>query len=428
MVNEDSESVMIVFKKTKNGKWAPTDCEKWRTIQSQIISLMFDKDVIISPNQRYGLPEKLESMKNMVVENVPVPSDEDPYPKTREEENLLMREMMATEPVYHPASYQRALQSKQEVIWQSLSKVTVKEAVAQWIETIQNPCTKKSYCIAMGELVDRGFLIEDWYLQAFSLYSPDLIIDRIKTAPVFIKDKNGNKTQEQWSIRTREARISCFLAFTRYLSRKTEGVIRRGIPSREGIEKTFSAKPRRVKTDAMTRSQVLRFLEELHQINSRDAMIARLCLHGGKRINEVLSLETAQINYEKRQIEFKQSKSRFSDDITVISFERETPYALLQELKAYIGDRKGVVFVTANGKSIQKNQVDRNFAKAGSRAEIPFRTSPHNLRATFVTLHKEAGFSDSLIMKATGHSSSEMVHRYDKSDIADNVTRKASLF
>ena len=42
-------------------------------------------------------------------------------------------------------------------------------------------------------------------------------------------------------------------------------------------------------------------------------------------------------------------------------------------------------------------------------------------------LWKEDGFSDSLIMKASGHSSSEMVHRYDRTDIADNVTSKSYL-
>lgn len=142
----------------------------------------------------------------------------------------------------------------------------------------------------------------------------------------------------------------------------------------------------------------------------------------------MLSLRVDQIDYEKKQIVFHQSKSKFTDDFTVISFERPATFALLNELKVYIEDRKDLVFVTANGKELKQNQVDRNFMKAGRRAGIPFRVSPHNLRATAVTLWKEDGFSDSLIMKATGHSSSEMVHKYDKTDLMDNVTRKTSLF
>jgi integrase/recombinase XerD len=326
-----------------------------------------------------------------------------------------------------PTSYRKTVEMKQEAIWSSLAKIKLRDAMEQWFESILNSRTKKSYKLAMRELISRDFLDPQWSLQQFSLISPDRIIDNIKTMPVFVRDREGKETGKQWSMRTREARIASFLAFTRYLSRKTEGMIRRGVPSRDGIEKTFSSPSRKVKSEAMSRSQIVCFLEELDQINPRDGMIARLCLHGGKRINEVLSLRVDQIDFEKKQITFYQSKSKFADDFTVISFERPAAEALLDELGRYIGERRELVFVTANGKGLRQNQVDRNFMKAGRRAGIPFRVSPHNLRATAVTLWKEDGFSDSLIMKATGHSSSEMVHRYDKTDIAENVTRKSCV-
>ena len=324
-------------------------------------------------------------------------------------------------------TYQEVQETKQELLWQKLRDVSIKEAIEDWLKTIQNNCTRKSYQNAMVELIKRRFIEPRLSLQIFSLISPEKIIDSIKTATIFIVDKQGGPTLCQWSIRTREARISCFLAFTRYLSRKTEGIIRRGVPSREGTEKTFSRKPRKVKTAALTRSQLVLFLEEIEKINQRDAMIAKLCLHGAKRINEVLSMRTDQIDYEKKQITFKQSKSKIADDFTIISFEKGVAKAFLEDLKAYIGIRKGFVFVTSSLQAVQKTQVDRNFAKAGTLAGIPFRVSPHNLRATAVTLWKEDGFSDSLIMHATGHASSAMVHCYDKSDIANNVTKKSCL-
>ena len=336
------------------------------------------------------------------------------------------RDLAAAKSLY-PTSYRKTLEMKEEVIWNSLANVKLRDAMDLWFETILNPKTKKSYKMAMKELISRELLDPHCSLQQFSLISPDMVIDSIKTMPVFVRDREGKETAKQWAMKTREARIACFLAFSRYLSRKTEGMIRRGVPSRDGIEKTFSSPSRKVKSDAMSRSQIVCFLEELDKINSRDAMIARLCLHGGKRINEVLALRVSQINFEKKQISFHQSKSKFSDDFTVISFERPAAEVLLNELRRYIGERKDLVFVTANGKGLRQNQVDRNFLKAGRRSGIPFRVSPHNLRATAVTLWKEDGFSDSLIMKATGHSSSEMVHRYDKTDIAENVTKKSCV-
>lgn len=324
-------------------------------------------------------------------------------------------------------SYAKTLELKQEAIWQQLAQVKFRDALDQWLDSILNPRTQKSYKTAIEELIARGFLDPNWSLQQFSLLSPDQIIDTIKTVPIHIRDMTGKDTSRQWSMRTREARIACFLSFTRYLSRKSEGMIRRGVPSKNGIEKTFSENPRKVKSEAMIRSQISGFFEKLDQLNSRDAMIARLCLHGAKRINEVLALKVEQIDFEKKQILFHQSKSKFSDDFTVINFEKPAAEALLFDLKRYIGERKGLVFVTANGKGIDQRQIDRNFYKAGQRAGLPFRVSPHNLRATAVTLWKEDGFSDSLIMKATGHASSEMVHKYDKSDLADNVTKKSCL-
>jgi integrase/recombinase XerD len=325
------------------------------------------------------------------------------------------------------SSYKEVVDARREVLWQQLRYISVQDAINEWLITIQNNCTRKSYANAMEELIERRFINPQISLQLFTLISPEKIIDSIKTIPIYIKNKRGECTTKQWSIRTREARISCFLAFSRYLSRKTDGIIRRGIPSKEGIEKTFSPKPKKVKTEALTRSQIVLFLEEIEKINSRDAMIAKLCLHGAKRINEVLSLQVEQIDYEKRQITFKQSKSKISDDFTIISFEKPAARFFLEELKKYIGERRGIVFVTSALHPVQKTQIDRNFAKAGRRAGIPFRVSPHNLRATAVTLWKEDGFSDSLIMHATGHASSAMVHCYDRSDIANNVTKKSCL-
>jgi integrase/recombinase XerD len=324
----------------------------------------------------------------------------------------------------HLFSYRQAIEARQEIIWKNLASVNLEEAVYIWLDTIQNPCTKKSYYTSIKELFHRKFLDASWTLQTISLISLDPIIDRIKTEPLFSRFKKGTLP---WSSKTREARISCLLSLSRYLSRKTSGLIQRGTPNKDGIGKTFSPKPRKVKTEAIARASLNCFFEHLEKISHRDSLIAKLCLHGAKRISEVLDLQTDQINFEKRQITFKQAKSKLSDDFTIISFEKPSASILFDQLKYYIKDRNGLVFLTIRKKRIQKTQIDRNFAKAGRRAGIPFRVSPHNLRATAVTLWKEDGFSDSMIMLATGHSSSEMVHRYDKSDIANNVTRKSCL-
>ena len=87
-------------------------------------------------------------------------------------------------------------------------------------------------------------------------------------------------------------------------------MIKRAVPCREGTTKTFFRVREKVKTNAMTHKEWALFLHELNKINQRDCLIAKLILQGGKRISEVLSLTTDQINYAEREITYTQSKTR----------------------------------------------------------------------------------------------------------------------
>lgn len=222
---------------------------------------------------------------------------------------------------------------------------------------------------------------------------------------------------------SKQARAACYISFTRFLSRRTQGVITKAIPSREGTVKTFYRVREKVATQAMTRSQWSAFLHELNKLNQRDCLIAKIMLQGGKRMSEVLSLCTEQIDHATNEITFIQSKTKGYEKETVITY----PHSVFDELKNYIGERGGIVFITKYGKSVMPNQLAVTFEKAGESARIPFKVTPHVLRASAVTYLKREGFSDSDIMKVTGHASSEMVHAYDKSERAQNASKKISL-
>jgi integrase len=200
-------------------------------------------------------------------------------------------------------------------------------------------------------------------------------------------------------------------------------MIPRVIPCKDEGNKTFRKVRDVVDTDAMTQVQWLSFFEALEAINARDCLIAKIILQGGKRVQEVLSMMCDAIDWDNRQITFKQSKTKGVDRETVITF----PESIMSALKEYIGDRMELVFITRTGKEIPRLQLAITFEKAGAIAKIPFKVTPHVLRATTVTYLKQQGFSDSDIMKVTGHASSEMVNAYDKSSRADNASRKVSL-
>lgn len=157
--------------------------------------------------------------------------------------------------------------------------------------------------------------------------------------------------------------------------------------------------------------------------NTRDCLIAKTALQGGKRINEVLTLTTEQIDWDRNEITFVQSKTKGTRKETVITY----PKHFMEALKAYIGYRQGLVFITRTGKHVLLRQIANSFEKAGLKANIPFKVTPHVLRASTVTFLKQQGFSDSDIMRVTGHASAEMVFAYDKSLRADNASKKVSL-
>ena len=306
-------------------------------------------------------------------------------------------------------TYEKAKRLKEEKVWRDISLVSVDEAKKEWLKTLP-PLTAKNYKSGISFLSTKGILDLDLNLQVFSLVNQDLIIDRIKT----LKDV---------AECTKQARAACFISFTRFLSRRTEGIVKRAIPCREGTSKTFYKVREKVKTNAMTHKEWSVFLRELDKINRRDCLIAKLVLQGGKRISEVLPLTTDQINFDAREITYTQSKTRGYHKETVISY----PQSIMDDLKTYLYGREGHVFITATGHPVVPTQLSFTFALAGKRAKIPFKVSPHVLRASTVTYLKREGFADSEIMKVTGHASSEMVHAYDKSERSNNPTKFINL-
>ena len=199
--------------------------------------------------------------------------------------------------------------------------------------------------------------------------------------------------------------------------------IKKALPCKEGTAKTFYRVHEKVKSHAMTQAQWINFFIELEKINFRDTLVAKIALQGGKRINEVLNLSAEQIDWAKNEITFFQSKTKGLQKKVIITY----PQSIMDRLNAYIGERQGLVFITRTCKIVHLKQLALNFAKAGKLAKIPFKVTPHVLRASAVTFLKQAGFNDSDIMRVTGHASAEMVYAYDKTSLSDNASKKISL-
>ncbi|MBU2511790.1 site-specific integrase [bacterium] len=301
-------------------------------------------------------------------------------------------------------SYEQARSSINDSIWKRLGNISVDEAIENWLETLCH-FTRINYLAAFKRMTHLGLINPKLTLQVFSLVNHEAVVDDIKLV-------------DEWSEATRQARAAAYISFTGFLQRRTQGVVRKAMPSKEGTNKTFFKVREKVKTESLSQSQTRRFLQALEIINKRDCLIAKLMLQGGKRKFEVLNLKVSQIDFPENRISFEQTKTRGIIKVTVVNY----PEHVMTELKEYIGDRKEFVFVTRSGNRISPTQIDRNFAKAGIKADIPFKVTPHMLRVTLVTRLKELRVQDSDIMKITGHASPTQLSSYDKSDLADNAS------
>lgn len=306
-------------------------------------------------------------------------------------------------------TFEQAKTLKSRIVWDKLEAMSVESTLFEWFETLSYR-TRINYQSGVKKLVIGSLLNPLMNLQAFSLVNHDAVIDRIK----LIAD---------WQETSRQARAALYISFTRYLSRRFPSVFKKAMPSREGTSKTFYRVHEKVVTEAMNQAQWSAFLAALEIINPRDCLIAKITLQGGKRIREVLHLMVDQIDWGKREITFTQSKTKGVRKETVITY----PESIMKALRLYIGDRQGYVFLSSKGNPVILNQVANTFARAGKKSNVPFKVTPHVLRASAVTYLKQQGFSDSDIQKITGHASSEMVNAYDKSSRADNASKRVSL-
>jgi integrase/recombinase XerD len=305
-------------------------------------------------------------------------------------------------------SYHQSVELQKEVIWRALADTTLKHAIDTWLETLTG-LTRKNYRCGLERLTALDLINPAMSLQEFSKLNHNTIIDKIKKAPGL-------------SEATKQARAACFISLTRFISRRTDGIVRAATPCKEGsldTTKTFGSTRSAVKSEALEPMEWIRLIAAID--NKRDALVVKLMLQGAKRISEVLALTIDKVDLDKRQAHFKQLKTRGEERWLVVNL----PENLTSEIKALIGERQsGLVFLTDAGNPIQHTQVYRTMKKAATAAGIKKNVHPHVMRASAITHHRGQGVSDAEIVRLTGQSL-QMMNRYDKSSLAENASRIA---
>lgn len=377
-------------------------------------------------NIRLPTQEEIEAIQKENPDVNIIPMDEELFQRGREE--FLQQQKDEEEfPVLKTTpegldlfAAQQDLKKSRSLFIQKLEYTPIKFAIEDWLKNLHGE-TRRNYAYYITDMMKREIIPEfdgngnEFTVGHFNYTPHERVIDFIKTI-------------EDWSEGTRQVRAACYISFTSYLGRISQGWFRKAEPSTLASNKTFYSVRDKCETKALTLHEWHRFIETLYKINERDALIAKAMLQGAKRISEVLSLRLDQIDFEKRLISFRQSKTGGTIREIPITY----PESFMSELTAYIertqkerGESK-TVFITNSGKQVYRTQLNATFEKASSAARLP-RVTPHVLRASWVTLAKEQGIPDSEVMKVTGHTSSKMIYAYDKTSAVENYSKKLVL-
>jgi len=307
-----------------------------------------------------------------------------------------------------------ALSNRDEFVWKELEKITLIEASESFVSTLHGN-TKRAYKAAFCSIfsVFKNFNIfnPENNLQTLAISNMENLLDEIRTKI------SGSES-------TKQARAAAFIALTRYLQRATGGLIKKVVPRKDKGNPTFRQIRETSVTKSLTKEQWMRFLSSLKMMSYRDYLIAKTILQGAKRVGEVTSAQINQINWEKKQIYFKQFKSNVLEKETIITY----PEGFIKELFDYVNIRKeGPIFISRKGKPLTQSHLYRSFNKAGILAKIEFSVHPHVLRASAINYLAFQGYHSDQIIKVSGHSNTKLVTYYNKTPIEQNPTQNTNL-
>jgi integrase len=278
--------------------------------------------------------------------------------------------------------------------------MSVGQLIVEWVGTIKNENTKRCYKNNLNKIVANKIIDAGWTVEEFGKANHKANLQRINGLQGL-----GESTLQRVS--------SAYLSFVGWMHERYSEIV----PEVKARKGTFRILRSTAKTKAMSLEEAQRFLEALEK-NPEVQLIAMMGLDFAKRINETLSLRIEDINLETKELRFRQLKTKGADS-TWVTMRGRKKWEMLLEVK---GDRRrGLLFDRcASG-------VNQHFKRAGLRAEIDFPVTTHVLRATAITLLAERGVPALDIMKISGHKSISMISYYDKSDKANNWTRRGEI-
>lgn len=183
----------------------------------------------------------------------------------------------------------------------------------------------------------------------------------------------------------------------------------------------------------LTEDELRRFMKAPDQkqwAQWRDAIIMTLILDVGLRLNEICSLEKAEVDFVKKHIALPASKNK-NRKSRILPLSTET-LRLLKQLITESAQHFDTthVFTTNYGEPLSEKTIQKSFDKYAEKAKLGRSVSPHILRHNFATMAAENGMSIFHLQKIMGHADIATTRKYvqiSEGSIADEHRRFSPL-
>lgn len=262
----------------------------------------------------------------------------------------------------------------------------------------------KTFCKIMPEIQ---------YVNNLTKHSLNLFYERLGTRDRIVGNKTIRGKLKQSTIKTYYNKL---IAFFRWLERNN--YLLNGFC--DAIAKP--PEPRYTDEKALTQEEITKLMATITLQNTddilayqRDMLILSFCIYSGLRRRELLSLRIQDIDLQSRTIKVNGATSKSKRDRYIPMHPQ-----LLHQLDTHLKERrlrglKCPYLVISTRKDEQltihglKHWVERYRKVSGVRFHI------HQTRHTFACSLAKSGADIATIMKALGHSSSQMTERYLRS-------------
>jgi site-specific recombinase XerD len=140
----------------------------------------------------------------------------------------------------------------------------------------------------------------------------------------------------------------------------------------------------------------------------RNSALVRLLLGTGLRVSEVVRADTGDLDRDRGRPVIR---------VTRKGGKRETvpmPDSADRAVRAYLGPRRGPLFLDRHRKRATRNQVAYWLKTLTAAAGVPGTLTPHGLRHTMATLALDAGATLRDVQQQLGHADPKTTIRYDR--------------